>query len=205
MGLTRKGLHAMGLTEEQVDSIIEAHSETVDGLKDKLKTAEADANKLAAVQKELDELKAKGDDGYKEKYESEKKAFDEYKKTVTEKEMKAAKEGAARAYFESHNITGQNLEIAMRAAANEINGLELDGENIKDTAVLDALTSGTLAGLAKQTAVVGAPIAHPPKTNTSGNIMSMSEIYARDERGKYKYDAETRQSMIAKNLAQQKG
>lgn len=205
MGLTRKGLHAMGLTEEQVDSIIEAHSETVDGLKDKLKTAEADANKLSAVQKELDELKAKGDDGYKEKYESEKKAFDEYKKAVTEKEMKAAKEGAARAYFESHNITGQNLEIAMRAAANEINGLELDGENIKDTAVLDALTSGTLAGLAKQTAVVGAQIAHPPKSNANGNIVSMSEIYARDDRGKYKYDAETRQNMIAKNLAQQKG
>ena len=39
MAVTRKFLKGMGLTDEQVDTIIEAHSETVDGLKDKLKEA----------------------------------------------------------------------------------------------------------------------------------------------------------------------
>ena len=34
MALSRKSLKAMGLTDEQVDSIIEMHTETVDGLKD---------------------------------------------------------------------------------------------------------------------------------------------------------------------------
>ena len=33
MALTRKLLKGMGLTEEQVDTIIEAHTETTDGLK----------------------------------------------------------------------------------------------------------------------------------------------------------------------------
>ena len=34
MGLTRKALKAMGLSEEQVDSIIEAHTEVVTALKE---------------------------------------------------------------------------------------------------------------------------------------------------------------------------
>ena len=33
MALTRKLLEGMGLTDEQVDTIIEAHTDTVDGLK----------------------------------------------------------------------------------------------------------------------------------------------------------------------------
>lgn len=33
MALTRKLLKGMGLTEEQMDTIIEAHTDTVDGLK----------------------------------------------------------------------------------------------------------------------------------------------------------------------------
>ena len=42
MTLTRKMLKAMGIEEEKIDQIIEAHAETVDGLNEKLKTAEAD-------------------------------------------------------------------------------------------------------------------------------------------------------------------
>ena len=38
MARTRKSLKAMGLTDEQVECIIEMHSETVDGLKEQLKT-----------------------------------------------------------------------------------------------------------------------------------------------------------------------
>ena len=37
MALTRKLLKGMGLTDEQVDTIIEAHTDTVDGLKEQVK------------------------------------------------------------------------------------------------------------------------------------------------------------------------
>ena len=52
MALTRKLLKGMGLTDEQVDTIIEAHSDTVDGLKEQVKTYKADAEKLPNIQKE---------------------------------------------------------------------------------------------------------------------------------------------------------
>ena len=109
MALTRKSLKAMGLTDEQVDSIVEMHSETVDGLKDKLKAAEDAASKLEGVQKELDTLKA-GDD-YKAKYEAVKKSFEDYKADITAKETKAAKEKAVR---EASQFKEQRLIWAAR-------------------------------------------------------------------------------------------
>ena len=60
MAFTRKFLKALGLTEEQVDSVVEAHTETVDGLKSQMAGYKADAEKLEDVQKKLDDLKAKG-------------------------------------------------------------------------------------------------------------------------------------------------
>lgn len=118
---------------------------------------------LTATEQERDALKEANGEGYKQKYEDTKKAYDDYKKSVTEKEAKAAKEKAARAYFEEKKFTGKNLDIAMRAAAEEISALELEGNKIKDTSKLDELTNGTLSGLVTQTVSVGAGVAHPPK------------------------------------------
>ena len=167
MALTRKSLKAMGLTDEQVDSIIEMHSETVDGLKEQVNTYKADAEKLPNVQKELDDLKAAGDGGFKEKFEKEHSDFENFKKTIQEKETKAAKESAAKAFFESKGITGNSLEIAMRGSSAEIAALDLDGEKIKDSSALDALVNGTFKALVSTTTTKGANIPNPPVTTTN--------------------------------------
>ena len=179
MSLTRKLLKGMGLTDEQVDTIIEAHTDTVDGLKADVSKYKSDAEKLAGVEKELNDLKAIGDGGYKEKYEKEHKAFEDYKADVTAKESKAAKEKAVRAYFESKNITGANLDLAMRGCGEEMAALEMDGEKIKDTKSLDALVDGTYKGLVSTTQTKGANPANPPanppaKNYTTADIKNMS-------------------------------
>ena len=175
MALTRKSLKAMGLTDEQVDSIIEMHTETVDGLKDQVKTYKADAEKLPNVQKELDDLKAAGDGGFKEKFEKEHSDFENFKKTIQEKETKAAKESAAKAFFESKGITGNSLEIAMRGSSAEIAALDLDGEKIKDSSALDALVNGTFKALVSTTTTKGANIPNPPIT-TPNKAYSADDI-----------------------------
>ena len=179
MSLTRKLLKGMGLTDEQVDTIIEAHTDTVDGLKADVSKYKSDAEKLAGVEKELNDLKAMGDGGYKEKYEKEHKAFEDYKADITAKESKAAKEKAVRAYFESKNIIGANLDLAMRGCGEEMAALELDGEKIKDTKSLDALVDGTYKGLVSTTQTKGANPASPPasppaKNYTTADIKNMS-------------------------------
>ena len=175
MSLTRKLLKGMGLTDEQVDTIIEAHTDTVDGLKEQVKTYKADAEKLPSVQKELDDLKAAGDGGFKEKFEKEHSDFENFKKTIQEKETKAAKESAAKAFFESKGITGNSLEIAMRGSSAEIAALDLDGEKIKDSSALDALVNGTFKALVSTTTTKGANIPNPPVT-TPNKAYSADDI-----------------------------
>ena len=175
MALTRKLLKGMGLTDEQVDTIIEAHTDTVDGLKEQVNTYKADAEKLPNVQKELDDLKAAGDGGFKEKFEKEHSDFENFKKTIQEKETKAAKESAAKAFFESKGITGNSLEIAMRGSSAEIAAIELDGEKIKDSSALDALVNGTFKALVSTTTTKGANIPNPPVT-TPNKAYSADDI-----------------------------
>ena len=198
MALTRKLLKGMGLTDEQVDTIIEAHTDTVDGLKADVSKYKTDSEKLSDVQKELDELKAKGDDGWKEKHDKLKGEFDKYKGNIEAKETKANKEKAVRAFYESKGITGKNLEIAMRGSRAEIDGIELDGDKIKDASVLDALVKGDFSGLVATTTTKGANTANPP-ANTGGTKLTKAEIYARDEHGRYKLSTAERQKALAEN------
>lgn len=192
MALTRKLLKGMGLTDEQVDTIIEAHTDTVDGLKADVSRYKADAEKLPDIQKQLDDLKAAGDGGYKAKYEKEHSAFESYKADITAKESKAAKEKAVRAYFEGKNIKGANLELAMRGCGEEMAALELDGHKIKDTKALDALIEGTYKGLISTAQAQGANPANPP-ANTGTGTMTRDQIMQIKDRGE-------RRAAIAANL-----
>ena len=192
MALTRKLLKGMGLTDEQVDTIIEAHTDTVDGLKADVSKYKTDAEKLSSVQKELDDLKAKGDDGWKEKHDKLKGEFDKYKSDVEAKETMANKEKAVRAFYESKGITGKNLEIAMRGSRAEIDGIELDGDKIKDNSALDALVKGDFSGLVATTTTKGADTANPPANNGGKTGKTKEEIMAIR-------DPAVRQAEIAKN------
>lgn len=200
MALTRRALKAMGIEEEKIDEIISMHTDTVDGLKADVSKYKTDAEKLPSVQKQLDDLKAAGDDGYQEKYEKEHKAFEDFKANVTAKESKAAKEKAVRAYFESKNITGANLDLAMRGCGEEMAALELDGEKIKDTKSLDALVDGTYKGLVSTTQTKGANPANPP-ANTGGSGVTAEAFkkmgYA--DRLKLKKESPEQYSELTKN------
>nr|DAG17608.1 MAG TPA: hypothetical protein [Caudoviricetes sp.] len=165
-------------TEEIENRLVALHLGVVDPLKDDLTKYKADAEKLPGVQKELDDLKAAGDGGYKEKYEKEHSAFETFKTDITAKESKAAKEKAVRAYFESKNITGANLDLAMRGCGEEMAALELDGEKIKDTKSLDALVDGTYKGLVSKQTVrfdTGARFNGGGKPMTKDEIMQITD------------------------------
>ena len=177
-------------TEEIENRLVALHLGVVDPLKDDLTKYKADAEKLPGVQKELDDLKAAGDGGYKEKYEKEHSAFEAFKTDITAKESKAAKEKAVRAYFKSKNITGANLDLAMRGCGEEMAALELDGEKIKDTKSLDALVDGTYKGLVSKQTVrfdTGA------RCNGGGKPMTKDEIMQINDRAE-------RRAAIAANM-----
>ena len=164
-------LQEYGVPAENLDSAAEyfcsAHKTDLDAIKEQRDTYKADAETLATVQKELDEareaLTTAKNDGWKEKHDTLKKEFEDYKAGLTAKEAKAAKESAVRAYYESKGITGKALEVAMRGSGAEIDEVEIaeDGK-IKDSKALDALVAGDFSGLVSTTTTKGVETATPP-------------------------------------------
>lgn len=160
---------------DAVDKIIDGHLASINVLREEADKYKADAEKLPNVQKELDDLKAAGDGGWEEKAKDFEKKYNDLVAENKNKETKAAKESAAKAFFESKGITGNSLEIAMRGSSAEIAGLDLDGEKIKDSSALDALVNGTFKALVSTTTTKGANIPNPPIT-TPNKAYSADDI-----------------------------
>ena len=188
----RASLKALGLNDDQIDAVIELHTEVTDGLKEKVKELQEKADKFDEAQTKINQLEKDA-----KKYEEEHSAFEAFKKSVTEKETAAAKTKAGESYLESKGIKGGNLKIAMMAAKDAISSLELDGEKIKDTKALDDLVESTLKGLIVSESTKGADPINPPAGGGSV-LKSRAEIYAKDEKGRYKMDAIQRQQELAK-------
>lgn len=116
-----------------------------------------------------------------QEYKDLKKEFEDYKKVVTAKEAKSAKEAAARAYYESKGITGRALDIAMRGSGAEVEALELDGGKIKDTKALDGLIAGDFSELVSTVRREGAKTDTPP-CNAGTGCKTKEEIMAIPDR-----------------------
>lgn len=197
MSLTRKMLKAMGIEEEKIDQIIEAHSETVDSLKADRDTYKEDAGKLKEVQKELDELKAKGDDGWKEKHDKLKGEFENYKKDVEAKETHNKKVEAYKAILKDANLSEKGIEKAIKYAEWDKIELDADGK-LKGASDHIKAVREEWAEYVTTTTTTGAKTSTPP-ANNGGTKLTKAEIYAKDEHGRYKLSTAERQKALAEN------
>ena len=141
--LSRSFLKSLSLTEDQISAIIEAHTDVTSGLIADRDRYKADAERLPALRQELDELK-KSD--FKSQFEAEKTAHDALKESVARKEAHAAREKAARTYYEQKHVPDHSIAIALRAT--DLDSLNLDDQGrLADTAALDELLAGDLKPL----------------------------------------------------------
>ena len=193
MGFSRKMLKAMNIEEDKIEQIIDAHSETVDALKAERDGFKEDAAKLAAVQKELDELKAKGDDGYKAKYEAEKAAHDALKADIAAKETKKAKTDAYRELLKGANIDEKRIATILRAEAPTIDKIELDADGkIKNAEQYTQSIKSDWADFIVTQSAKGTNTATPPANGGAASTKTKEDIL------KIK-DAGERQKAIAEN------
>lgn len=136
MALTRKLLQGMGLTEEQIESIITEHTATTTGLKDKLdeantklETAGEVAKRAETLEKELSKLKdeiKKGD--WESKYAKEHEDFEAYKTSVAEKETADKVRSEYRKLLADCNVRAQHLDDVLQTT--DLKGMKL-GEDGK--------------------------------------------------------------------------
>lgn len=175
MALTRKLLKGMGLTDEQVDTIIEAHTDTVDGLKAEVARYKPDAEKLSDVQKELNELKAISDGDFKQKYEDEHKAFEDYKREQTAKESRDAKKDAFKTLLKEVGVSEKRLDAVLKVS--DIDAIELDKDgNIKGADKLKDTVKNEWADFITTTTTQGATTSNPPANNGGKTTMTKDEI-----------------------------
>lgn len=182
MALTRKSLKAMGLTDEQVDSIIEMHSETVDALKEQRDQYKADAEKLPEVQRQLDtanqQLESAGKDSWKVKYDALKEDFESYKADQTAKETRSAKEKAYTELLKAAGIPEKRIAAVLKVS--DLDAVELDDKGaVKDSEKLTESIKTEWADFIPTTTETGPntpnpPANNPPKTYTRDEIRKMS-------------------------------
>ena len=179
-------LKAMGIEDEKIEQIMEAHVETVDALKEQRDAYKADAEKLADVQKQLDkatkDLEASGKDTYKVKYEAIKEEFDSFKKEQAAKETRAAKESAYRELLKAAGISEKRIAAILKVS--DIDSVELDDDGaIKDANKLTESIKAEWADFIPTTTTRGAQTATPPANTGSGMTREqISNIKDRAER-----------------------
>lgn len=197
MAVSRSFLKGMGLTDEQVGAIIEEHINTVNGLKEARDTYKADAEKLTAVQKQLDDLRANSGDDWKEKYNTLKKTFDDFK-AESANHAKAEKIKAAYAQLlKDANVDSKRIDAILKIT--DMSGMSLDESGkLVDADKLSASIKSEWGAFIQTTGVKGSSVETPPE-NHSGTTMTRADVYAKDEKGHYKLSTAERQKMLTEH------
>lgn len=190
MALTRKLLKGMGLTEEQIDSIIDAHTDSLEGLQNKVKSLEAEAAEAKDLKKQIEDLK--GGKDWKAEHDKVKKELDDYRAEQQGKELSAKKRAAYKALLEKGNIDPKRIETVLKADRDKIEALELDDKGeAKDADKLSESIKADWSDFVTTTVKRGVNNAKPPKTE-GGSAMTKDEIMAIK-------DTAQRQAAIAEN------
>jgi len=197
MAVTRKFLEGMGLTEAQVSAIIEEHTNTVNGLKEARDLYKADAEKLTEVQKQLDDLKANSGDDWKDKYNTLKKTFDDFKTESANHEKAEKVKAAYTQLLKDANVDGKRIDAILKITDLKDMSLDENGKLV-DADKLTANIKTEWSAFIQTTGVKGASVETPPE-NHSGTTMTRADVYAKDEKGRYKLSTSERQKMLTEH------
>lgn len=182
MSLTRKFLKALGLEEDKIEEIITAHGDTVTALKEQIEQYKADAEKLPAVQAELEKAKEGNDDSYKVKYDALKEAHEKYIAEIASKETQSKKQAAYKALLAECKISDKRHDAIAKLA--DLNAIELDEHgNIKDADKIKAELTTEWAEFVETTTTKTPPVPTPP-ASTMNPLDALKSKYEDAEKRK---------------------
>lgn len=182
MAFTRSFLKSMGLSEEQIQAVIDAHLEVVNPLKEDRDKLKQDAANASDLQKELDSLK-NGED-FKAKYDAEHKAFEDYKNEMKAQAEQAKVQAAYRKLLAEEKISEKRLDAVCRLTDFSKMHLDKDG-NLADADKLRESIKSDWSDYITDTIVKGAEVENPPKvakaTMTKDDILKIKDTSARQK------------------------
>ncbi len=179
MALTRSFLKGMGLTDEQVGAIIEAHTDTTDALKEQRDSYRKTADKLPGVQKELDELKAnKGGDDWEDKYNTEHQAFEDYKSEIKAKEANESKSKLYKELLKATGVGEKYIDTIMNVT--DLKALNVEEGKLKDSETLTNGIKEKYSGFIVESSQEGANTNTPPNNDTKNTNEDLSKLSMED-------------------------
>lgn len=187
MALTRSFLKGMGLTDEQVSAIVEAHTDTVDGLKASKKALET---KLAEAEEKAKNVENNSDSEWKEKYEKEHSDFEAYKAEETAKAEVETKKRLYEQLLKDANVSEKRIASILKITDVSQMKVDKDGK-LEKADELKKNIETEYADFITSVSTKGEKIATPPAS--SGKTMSKDDIL------KIK-DTQERQKAISENL-----
>ena len=179
MALTRAFLKGMNLTEEQVSAIIEEHTSVTSALKEEIKTHKTTIASLEQAKTDLEELResVKKDD-WKNKYEKEHAAFDDYKKDVSAKELLAKKRSGYKALLKGENVGDSHIDSILKVT--DFSTMELDDDgSLKDADKLKAAIKKEWSGFIQTTRKDAHNPQDPPRKEEGGPTGRAAELAAK--------------------------
>lgn len=181
MALTNKMLKAMGLEDAQIEQIIEAHRDTINGLTDtrdklqeELDKANAEVKRLAIVEKELAKANAKLEEAQEteQKLNDLKKEYNDFKAEIDAKDVKENKTKAYKELLSKSGIPEKYHEAIVRVT--DFDKVEMkEGKIANEKDLTDAILtdwSDFKVTESKQ----GARTPNPPASNGGETFEKMS-------------------------------
>lgn len=176
MALTRSFLKGMNLTDEQVSAVIEAHTESIDGIKADRDKYKAEASKVADLEKKLKAFE--GTDDWQKKYNDEHKAFEDYKKDIASKEKLAKVQSAYKALLKESGVDEKRIDSIIRVTDFSNIKLTDDGKLDNSEEITKKIKedwSGFIVEKRTEGAKVPTPIASSPSKRTKEEIMAIKD------------------------------
>lgn len=181
MSLTRKMLKAMEIDDDKTSQIFEAHQETIneiskerDELKDKLDKAEAEAKRLATVEKDLAKANARLEDAKEtaEELAKVKKEYADFKASVDQKTIIANKSKAYKELLTKQGIPEKYQDAILRVT--NLDDVELkDGKIVNEKALVEVIDTDW-AEFKVTESKQGAKTPTPPDNNGGNTFDKMS-------------------------------
>lgn len=160
MALTRKLLRSMGIEDDKIDQIIDAHAETVNALKDERDEFKDAADRLKEAEAELEGLKAKPADDFKEKYEKEHADFEAFKVDTAKAAADREKKSLYRKLLTDAGVDPKRMDAVMRVA--DLSDIAVEDGAIKDADKVAEKVRGEWSDFIPATGTKPAKVDTPP-------------------------------------------
>lgn len=156
----------MGIEDDKIDQIIDAHAETVNALKDERDELKDAADRLKKAEAELEELKAKPADGYKEKFEKEHADFEAFKADTAKATADREKKSLYRKLLTDAGVDPKRMDAVMRVA--DLSDIVVEDGAIKDADEVTEKVKGEWSDFIPATNTKPAKVDTPPAGGGDG-------------------------------------